>query len=805
MSTQINKLFIRLGLIDKVTAPASKIFDQLEKINSRAQAGVDNISASSLNLAATGNSLKSLLSPIVEMDNALGQIESLNVADIALKTLEQTSLKFSIQWDQSAVAFIASASNIKNSINELNSLELSEFNPTLSVPAESAISGIEAISRVTNTTFDIFKNKSAETANSNWVDILAGQTDSAVQIFKNAGSAMTAAFSGLGGVGKAQKLLGLEFTKNHAQMLPMISSLGKLQNKLSSMGSIAKALSLKDAFGAKDAIASTKLLSLNITDLSQGISALGEVKGMQKVTNIASKATAPYQRFSKSVKTLSNSFTKILKPSIEPLSNLLKNVTQAITPLSEKFPSLNKVISWAEGAITGLTKAVNTFEKVAKTIQDTIETWNQVTDLAAHLNDRLKLSSRAQAIAAWLSNKAMNVGARLTRIFAIRTHAATAATWLSNTATKVGARLAQIFAIRTHAATAATWLYIAASKAGAALTKILAIRTYAAAAATWVFNGAMRAMSIATYAVTAATWLFSAALWANPITWVVAGIIALIAVLGAVVFYWDDISNAVTNFVSNGLGLLGDAIDWLIDGFKKIPQWWNDFISWIGSLSPFEMIGSAIDWVLGIFDKIPQWWDQFISWIGSLSPFEMIGSAIDWVLGIFDKIPQWWNEFIGWIGSFNPFEAIGIAIDWVLGLFDRIPLWWSEFIGWLGSFNPFEMIGSAIDWLVGLFDKITQWWGEFTSWLGKFNPLDLISDSFDWFVGLFSDSPDIDESKADDLAVTKQTQLPRGGLIQEISNATSNDSSGMRIENLQIKTDKVDNNFMENELAMVAG
>lgn len=38
-----------------------------------------------------------------------------------------------------------------------------------------------------------------------------------------------------------------------------------------------------------------------------------------------------------------------------------------------------------------------------------------------------------------------------------------------------------------------------------------------------------------------ATGIFNAALWANPITWIVAGILALIAAVAALIYYWKDI------------------------------------------------------------------------------------------------------------------------------------------------------------------------------------------------------------------------------------------------------------------------
>ncbi|MDE1316350.1 phage tail tape measure protein [Vibrio aestuarianus] len=82
-------------------------------------------------------------------------------------------------------------------------------------------------------------------------------------------------------------------------------------------------------------------------------------------------------------------------------------------------------------------------------------------------------------------------------------------------------------------------------------------------------NGVLKLLRISTLAMTAATWLMNAALWANPITWVVAGIIALIAAVGAMIYWWDDLKasfgdTAVFKF-------LADTIDWVIDKLNMIP------------------------------------------------------------------------------------------------------------------------------------------------------------------------------------------------------------------------------------------
>ena len=47
-----------------------------------------------------------------------------------------------------------------------------------------------------------------------------------------------------------------------------------------------------------------------------------------------------------------------------------------------------------------------------------------------------------------------------------------------------------------------------------------------------------------TFLQTAAQWLLNSALWANPMTWVVIGVVALIAAVGALIYWWSDLKAA---------------------------------------------------------------------------------------------------------------------------------------------------------------------------------------------------------------------------------------------------------------------
>ena len=96
--------------------------------------------------------------------------------------------------------------------------------------------------------------------------------------------------------------------------------------------------------------------------------------------------------------------------------------------------------------------------------------------------------------------------------------------------------------------------------------------TFAVALAKTAWLGLSAIWSIAT----AAAWLFNAALWANPITWIVIGIIALVAAIALAIVYWDEIVSAIA----------GTAVfQWISDQLAAVGGWFDSMGGWAGIAS----------------------------------------------------------------------------------------------------------------------------------------------------------------------------------------------------------------------------
>lgn len=178
------------------------------------------------------------------------------------------------------------------------------------------------------------------------------------------------------------------------------------------------------------------------------------------------------------------------------------------------------------------------------------------------------------------------------------------------------------------------------------------------------------AFAPAIWGAVTATWAWTAALLANPITWVVIGITALVAGiiwLATQTTFFADLWTNVTTWI-------GEAWTWL----------------WESVLSPvFTAIGEVFNWiynniilpvVTGIMIYVGLW-AAVITWLWEsvISPvFAAIGAIFQWIWGnVIAPVVAWiqagimaWGAVFSWLyaNAIKPaFDGIASAFNWVWG------------------------------------------------------------------------------------------------------------------------------------------
>ena len=213
--------------------------------------------------------------------------------------------------------------------------------------------------------------------------------------------------------------------------------------------------------------------------------------------------------------------------------------------------------------------------------------------------------------------------------------------------------------------------------------------------------------------------LLNAAIWKSPITWIVAGIVALIA--GLVLFFTK--TKVGKEIWANFTKFLGEAWANVSAFFKQV---------WESVLKPvFDGIGRVATWV---FENV-------------LKPaFDAVVTAFTWIGNVFQAI---------WTGFLKPvFEGIAAVAKWVFEyilfpIFKVAQLAFAVFAGvlqgiWDFILKPvFEAIGAVFKWLwdtiisvvVAYIEQSIKVWGAIFTWLWEnvLSPIfQKIGEIFNW-------------------------------------------------------------------------
>ncbi len=399
MSKRLEKLMFTIGLIDKTRGPASRVMGTIDKINQRTQQGIRQSAVGAVGLAGTAYALQAALSPAIEMDRALGEVSSLFDTDKNLQGLRDTAIDFSVKYGESAADFVKASYDIQSAIAGLKGNELAKFTESSAILAKATKADASTITDYMGTMYSIFKKDAKRLGNENWVQQVAGQTATAVQMFKTTGSKMASAFGALGadatahgiamseqiavigtlgasmsgsesatkyrsflaGVGKAQKELGLNFTDTQGKMLSMPAILKEIYGKFGQIDTVAKGDALQKAFGSKQAVGLVKALMQDMDGLSGSMVSLAKVSGMDKAVQMAQKQIDPWERAGAAIKGVSIAFGTQLLPVITPLINKLTAGNEQVIKWTRMFPSLTRAVGVAVLIIFGVVAALSAF------------------------------------------------------------------------------------------------------------------------------------------------------------------------------------------------------------------------------------------------------------------------------------------------------------------------------------------------------------------------------------------------------------------------------------------------------------
>jgi hypothetical protein len=109
----------------------------------------------------------------------------------------------------------------------------------------------------------------------------------------------------------------------------------------------------------------------------------------------------------------------------------------------------------------------------------------------------------------------------------------------------------------------------------------------------------------ATKIFTIIQWAMNAAIWANPMTWIVLGVLLLIGAVVALVRWWDKIVAAFKNTAWGRaffgiIEAIGTAIGWIIDAVSAVGECIGDVFGAVFDfiMAPFRALAKGVMWIL---------------------------------------------------------------------------------------------------------------------------------------------------------------------------------------------------------------
>ncbi|MGW1127451.1 phage tail tape measure protein [Streptomyces sp. NPDC002526] len=169
-----------------------------------------------------------------------------------------------------------------------------------------------------------------------------------------------------------------------------------------------------------------------------------------------------------------------------------------------------------------------------------------------------------------------------------------------------------------------------------------------------------------------AVWAVNAAMAASPVTWIILGIVALIAVIALIIIKWDEVSAGIAAGWEWIKTKFGEGWDWVTGKTSAAWDWitgkFGEGYDWVT-----EKTGAAWDWIT---EKTEAAWD----WItGTLSDawnwiIETATDAWDWITGIIGAAVQNQLDAIHLLAAIPGKVAgwLGDMVTWVAGLPGRI-------------------------------------------------------------------------------------------------------------------------------------
>lgn len=650
------RLSLIMNMVDNITGPMGRISSSVNGGVSRLQ----KLESTFGGMVKTGAVMTELGSSIAgaalapveatfETRRALGELASLGVKD--LEAVEDAARSFSDQWAGTSKAdFISASYDIKSGIASLTDEGVADFTTLAALTGKATKSTVGEMTSLFATGYGIYKGFYDDLTDLEFGEMFSAGISKSVQQFKTTGSEMAAAIESLGAsatnakvpleeqlsvlgmlqatmsgseagtkyaafiqsAAKGGEELGLAFVDANNQIKSLPEILDLLRGKYGDTIDAIEKQEIATAFGTDEAVDLIDLLYSKTGELQDNVlslyDAMGQGTAVASEMASAMNETEPekFERLQQQLHNVAEAAGSTLLPVVNDLMEGAAGVIQKGAEWIENHQNLVRIILLAALTLGGFLAVAGTciavvggvgivFTKTAGLVKGFIGVVRGLPDLF-------------ETIALY----GMEAGDAIRNGFnRIRTAGSTAVTAVKNVT-----------------------LRIAGMAKTAVISGVTALKNMALGLASMARQAVVTAVT-AMPGLIASVWSFTAALLANPITWVVIGIVALIAALILLWQNWDSVTAFLQNAWNTACSKITAGLEWLKQGFQSIMDWIGEKIAWFGEagrrlvttfVDGIKSVAMApINAVKGIFGKISNLFPHSDAKEGPLSTLTLSG------------------------------------------------------------------------------------------------------------------------------------------------------------------------------------
>lgn len=650
------RLSLIMNMVDNITGPMGRISSSVNGGVSRLQkleSAFGGMVKAGTVMTELGSSIAgAALAPVeatFETRRALGELASLGVKD--LEAVEDAARSFSDQWAGTSKAdFISASYDIKSGIASLTDEGVADFTTLAALTGKATKSTVGEMTSLFATGYGIYKGFYDDLTDLEFGEMFSAGISKSVQQFKTTGSEMAAAIERLGAsatnakvpleeqlsvlgmlqatmsgseagtkyaafiqsAAKGGEELGLAFVDANNQIKSLPEILDLLRGKYGDTIDAIEKQEIATAFGTDEAVDLIDLLYSKTGELQDNVlslyDAMGQGTAVASEMASAMNETEPekFERLQQQLHNVAEAAGSTLLPVVNDLMEGAAGVIQKGAEWVENHQNLVRIILLAALTLGGFLAVAGTciavvggvgivFTKTAGLVKGFIGVVRGLPDLF-------------ETIALY----GMEAGDAIRNGFnRIRTAGSTAVTAVKNVT-----------------------LRIAGMAKTAVVSGVTALKNMALGLVSMARQAVVTAVT-AMPGLIASVWSFTAALLANPITWVVIGIVALIAALILLWQNWDSVTAFLQNAWDTACSKIMAGLEWLKQGFQSIMDWIGEKIAWFGEagrrlvttfVDGIKSVAMApINAVKGIFGKISNLFPHSDAKEGPLSTLTLSG------------------------------------------------------------------------------------------------------------------------------------------------------------------------------------